>query len=202
MDIPFTPAEQRLITLWEQHVRLECADRDAAATVNTMSDDNHVNHVPTMTGGVGRDQLKRFYKYHFIGANPDDTRLIPISRTVGANSLVDEMLFCFTHDREIDWMLPGVEPTGRYVEVPLVAIVGFRGDKIWQAHREHFYQRAVQAGRSHAAVVGRVLLADLALIALAIVAADGAVLIGLALAAATIALLLADLSRPPKPAAP
>src|SRR5262249_57296728 len=49
-----------------------------------------------------------------------------------------------------------------------------RGDKIWQAHREHFYQYAVQAGRSHAAVVCRVLLADLALVALAAVAAGGA----------------------------
>jgi carboxymethylenebutenolidase len=47
---------------------------------------------------------------------------------------VDEMLFCFTHTREIDWMLPGVAPTGKYVEVPLVAIVCFRGNKLYNEH--------------------------------------------------------------------
>ena len=44
------------------------------------------------------------------------------------------MLFCFTHDIEIDWMLPGVAPTGKYVEIPLVAIVRFRGDKLYNEH--------------------------------------------------------------------
>lgn len=76
-----------------------------------------------------------------------------------------------------------------------------RGAKVWQAHREHFYQRAVQAGRSHAAVVRRVLLADAVLIALAAWAASGAVLPGLALAACAVGLLLAHFSRPGKPAA-
>ena len=60
--------------------------------------------------------------------------LVPISRTIGADSLVDEMLVSFTHDVEIDWMLPGVPPTGRCVEVPVVAIVGFRGDKLYHEH--------------------------------------------------------------------
>ena len=96
----------------------------------------YVNHVPTMTGGVGHDQLKRFYKYHFIGGNPPDTELKPISRTVGADQIVDELLFCFTHTSEIDWMLPGIAPTGKRVEIPLVAIVRFEGDKV--AH-EHIY---------------------------------------------------------------
>ena len=96
----------------------------------------YVNHVPTMTGGVGHDQLKRFYKYHFIGGNPADTELKPLSRTVGADQIVDEMLFSFTHTSEVDWMLPGVAPTGRKVEVPLVAIVKFVGGKV--AH-EHIY---------------------------------------------------------------
>ena len=80
------------------------------------------------------DQLKRFYKHHFVNSNPEDTRLIPISRTVGKDRVVDEMLFCFTHTREIDWMLPGVAPTGRYVEIPLVAIVSFRADKLYNEH--------------------------------------------------------------------
>ena len=66
--------------------------------------------------------------------NPSDTKTIPISRTIGSDRIVDEMLFCFTHDREIDWMLPGVAPTGKHVEVPLVAIVCFRGDKLYNEH--------------------------------------------------------------------
>jgi carboxymethylenebutenolidase len=94
----------------------------------------YVNHIPTMTGGVGQDHLKRFYVYHFVNSNPEDTKLIPISRTVGKDRVVDEMLFCFTHTREIDWMLPGIEPTGKYVEVPLVAIVAFQDDKICNEH--------------------------------------------------------------------
>ena len=83
----------------------------------------YVNHVPTMTGGVGHDELRRFYRRHFIGANPPDTALTLVSRTVGEDSLVDEMLFSFTHTRAVDWMLRGVGPTGGRVEFPLVAIV-------------------------------------------------------------------------------
>jgi carboxymethylenebutenolidase len=96
----------------------------------------YVNHVPTMTGGVGHDQLRRFYKNHFIGQNPPDTTLTLVSRTVGEGSLVDEMIFGFTHTSEVDWMLPGVAPTGRRVEIPLVAIVKFEEGKL--AH-EHIY---------------------------------------------------------------
>ena len=120
--------------LWDMHCLYEFVERDVDATMATMVGEPYVNHIPTMTGGVGHDHLKRFYKYHFVDSNPEDTKLIPISRTIGTDRLVDEMLFCFTHTREIDWMLPGVEPTGKYVEVPLVAIVHFRGDKLYNEH--------------------------------------------------------------------
>lgn len=123
-----------LPALWEAHTRCEFGDRDAEATMATMVAQPYVNHIPTMTGGVGHDELLRFYKHHFIPKTPKDTRLIPISRTVGADRIVDEMLFCFTHDMEIDWMLPGVPPTGQPVEIPLVAIVRFRGDKLYNEH--------------------------------------------------------------------
>ncbi|HZB93285.1 MAG TPA: dienelactone hydrolase family protein [Stellaceae bacterium] len=123
-----------LSALWEQHCYYEFATRDVDATMATMVAEPYVNHVPTMTGGVGARQLSRFYKHHFVNSNPADTRLIPISRTIGADRVVDEMIFCFTHDREIDWMLPGVKPTGKYVEVPLVAIINFRGDKLYHEH--------------------------------------------------------------------
>ncbi|HLK26231.1 MAG TPA: nuclear transport factor 2 family protein [Caulobacteraceae bacterium] len=125
-----------LAALWEAHCRCEFEIRDVDATMATMTPDPYVNHVPTMTGGVGHDQLKRFYKHHFIGANPPDTERVPVSRTVGADQIVDEMLFRFTHTCEVDWMLPGVAPTGKRVEVPLVAIVRFDDGRV--AH-EHIY---------------------------------------------------------------
>lgn len=123
-----------LSALWDAHCYYEFETRNVPDTMATMVDEPYVNHIPTMTGGVGHDHLARFYTYHFVNANPADTRLIPISRTVGSTSVVDELLFCFTHDREIDWMLPGVAPTGKYVEVPLVAIVNFRGEKLYNEH--------------------------------------------------------------------
>ena len=123
-----------LSALWENHTNLEFGARDAVATMATMVAQPYVNHVPTMTGGVGHDELLRFYANHFIPKTPADTRLVPVSRTVGADRVVDEFLFCFTHDIEIDWMLPGVPPSGRYVEIPMVAIVRFRGDKLYNEH--------------------------------------------------------------------
>ncbi len=127
-------AEYDLVALWEEHCRYEFEARDVDAVMATMVEAPYVNHVPTMTGGVGHDQLKRFYKYHFIGGNPPDTTLTPVSRTVGADRVVDEMLFRFTHTSVIDWMLPGVAPTGRPVEVALVAIVQFRDGKLVHEH--------------------------------------------------------------------
>jgi carboxymethylenebutenolidase len=141
-----------LVALWEEHTQYEFERRDVEATMATMVDEPYVNHIPTMAGGVGHDELKRFYKYHFIGANPPDTSMKMISRTVGANSLVDEMLFSFTHTSEIDWMLPGIAPTGRKVEIALVAIVQFRGDKL--AHEHIYWDQAsvlVQIGLLEAA---------------------------------------------------
>jgi carboxymethylenebutenolidase len=109
--------------LWEMHCYYEFGTRDV-----------DVNHVPTMTGGVGHDQLKRFYKYHFVDSNPADTKLIPVSRTIGSDRVVDEFVFCATHDREIDWLLPGLEPTGKYFEVPMLAVICFRGNKLYNEH--------------------------------------------------------------------
>jgi len=101
-----------------------------------MVDDAYVNHIPVLTGGYGKGALRDFYSRDFIPSMPPDTTLTPISRTVGDNQLVDEMIFSFTHTQEMPWMLPGVPPTNRHVEIPLVAIVRFRDGKL--AH-EHIY---------------------------------------------------------------
>ena len=123
-----------LSALWDKHCEYEFATRNVPDTMATMVAEPYVNHIPTMTGGVGAKMLARFYERHFVNSNPPDTSLIPISRTIGATQIVDEMLFCFTHSCEIDWMLPGIAPTGRRVEIPLVAIVKFRGDKLYHEH--------------------------------------------------------------------
>jgi carboxymethylenebutenolidase len=141
-------ADHDLAALWEAHCRYEFETRDVDATMATMVEAPYVNHVPTMTGGVGHDQLKRFYKYHFIGANPPDTKLVPVSRTVGADQIVDEMLFAFTHTSEVDWMLPGIAPTGRRVEIPLVAIARLQDGRV--AHEHIYWDQAsvlVQIGK-------------------------------------------------------
>jgi hypothetical protein len=102
-----------LARLWEEHTAHEFSTRNAEATLATMVDDAHVNHVPVMTGGCGKDQLRAFYSRDFIPSIPPDTTLTPISRTVGENQLVDEMIFSFTHTQEMPWMLPGIPPTHR-----------------------------------------------------------------------------------------
>ena len=122
--------------LWEEHTKHEFATRDTEATLATMVEDAYVNHVPVLTGGDGKNALREFYSRDFIPSMPPDTTLTPISRTVGEDQLVDEMIFSFTHTQEMPWMLPGIAPTNRHVEVALVAIVKFRGDKL--AH-EHIY---------------------------------------------------------------
>ena len=136
LDTSLTTAQEFLQDLWEKHVQYEFGSHDTEDTLATMVEDAYVNHVPVLTGGVGRDQLREFYSKRFIPQMPPDTELVPISRTIGNDQLVDEMVFKFTHTIRMDWMLPGLAPTGKRVEVPLVAIVRFREGKL--AH-EHIY---------------------------------------------------------------
>ncbi|MDE1181022.1 dienelactone hydrolase family protein [Paraburkholderia sp.] len=123
-----------LSAIADHHFYLEFAARDPEATMQTMVPQPYVNHVPTMTGGTGYTELKRFYTHHFIHNNPVDTKMVPISRIVGVDRMVDEFILCFTHDCEIDWLLPGVAPTGKYVEIPMLVVVGFRGPKLYNEH--------------------------------------------------------------------
>ena len=135
-DTQLTPAQETLQQLWEDHVRHEFNTRNHEETLATMVEDAYVNHIPVLTGGVGKDELREFYSKRFIPQMPPDTEMTAISRTIGKDQLVDEMVFKFTHTIRMDWMLPGIAPTGKRVEVPLVAIVRFREGKL--AH-EHIY---------------------------------------------------------------
>jgi carboxymethylenebutenolidase len=129
-------AQQLLSERWDEHVKYEFATRNTEDTLATMVTDAYVNHVPVLTGGVGHNQLREFYSRRFIPQMPPDTSMTPVSRTIGTDRVVDEMVFEFTHTIEMDWMLPGVAPTGKHVKIPLVVIVHFRDGKL--AH-EHIY---------------------------------------------------------------
>ena len=132
--LALTPEQQLLNDLWEEHLRGEFNTRDTEATIDTMVRDAYVNHIPVLTGGSGHNQLREFYSRHFIPKMPPDTEIVPISRTIGGERLVDEMIFRFTHTLEMDWMLPGIAPTGKRVECGLVVIVRFRGEKLSSEH--------------------------------------------------------------------
>ncbi|HYW72016.1 MAG TPA: dienelactone hydrolase family protein [Pyrinomonadaceae bacterium] len=132
----FPDAQKLLSDKWDEHVKYEFATRDTEDTLRTMVPDAYVNHVPVMTGGVGHDQLREFYSQRFIPQMPPDTSMTPVSRTIGTDRVVDEMVFEFTHTIKMDWMLPGIAPTNKQVKVPLIVVVHFRDGKL--AH-EHIY---------------------------------------------------------------
>ena len=94
-------------------MRHEFATHNTDDTLATMVEDAYVNHIPVLTGGVGKDALREFYSKRFIPQMPPDTEVTPVSRTIGADQLVDEMIFKFTHTVRMDWMLPGIAPTGK-----------------------------------------------------------------------------------------
>ncbi len=102
--------------------------------MNTMVEKSYVNHIPTMTGGHGSKDLRRFYKDYFIPCNPSSMKMQLISRTIGTDRVVDEMYVTFQHTQEIPWMLPGIKPTDKRVEIALVIICSIRGGKLYKEH--------------------------------------------------------------------
>jgi carboxymethylenebutenolidase len=129
-------SQQTMVELFQQHVDAELRG-DLETTMATMTDHPHLNHVPVMTGGVGRDGVRQFYRDHLVGKFfPPDVKIVNISRTVGLDQVVEELVISFTHTTPIDWLLPGVPPTGRKVEMAVAVIVGFKEGKI---SHEHIY---------------------------------------------------------------
>jgi carboxymethylenebutenolidase len=128
--------EGTLSSVWDQHVAAEFSAKSADEAVATMTTDSYVNLIPLMLGARGRDEVRDFYANHFVSQLPPDIEIVAVSRTIGQGRVVDEMILRFTHSIRMDWLLPGIPPTGKRVEVPFVAIIQFEGDKI--AH-EHLY---------------------------------------------------------------
>jgi carboxymethylenebutenolidase len=131
-----TADEQKLSDAFNEHLRTEFSAHSADEAIATMVANPLVNQVPVMIGGDGKEELYEFYAKYFLPQIPPDMEIVPVSRTIGQGRLVDEMVARFTHTIPMDWMLPGIPPTGKRVEVGLVVIVQFDGDKL--AH-EHLY---------------------------------------------------------------
>ena len=128
--------DPNLGAVFDQHIKHEFQDHDVDATMQTMTKEPYVHHVPVMTGGIGYEGVYNFYKNHFIGKMSDDTKIVRLSRTVDKEQVVDELILSFTHDKEIDFMLPGVPATGKYVEIACVVVMNFKDGKI---SHEHIY---------------------------------------------------------------
>jgi carboxymethylenebutenolidase len=129
-------SQQAMVDLFQKHVQAEL-DGDLETTMATMTDSPHLNHVPTMMGGVGREGVRAFYRDHLVGKFfPPDVKMVAISRTVGESQIVEEMVISFTHTTVIDWMLPGVSPTGKPVEAAFAVVVGVKDGKV---SHEHIY---------------------------------------------------------------
>ena len=127
-------SKQALIDVFQKHVGAELAG-DLDTTMATMSADPHLHNVPTMVGGVGQDGVRAFYRDHLVGKFfPPDATMTPVSRTVDEHQLVEELVITFTHTMVIDWMLPGIAPTGKRVEVAFAVIAGCKDGKITHEH--------------------------------------------------------------------
>ena len=147
LSVDYSNEASDLGVLFDGHIESEFTDRDVNSTMETMVAEPYVLGVPIMTGGVGGTEVRRFYSEHFINQIPKDAKVTPISRTVGKDQVVDEFIVSFTHDTQWDYLLPGIFPTGKRVELPHVVVMKFENGKI--AHEHVWWDQAsllVQVG--------------------------------------------------------
>jgi carboxymethylenebutenolidase len=133
-DSNLTASQKAMVDLWEEHLSYEFEAHSTEKTLSTMTEDPVNINVPVLTGGVGVEEVRKYYAEYFIPRNPPDTEVTLLSRTVGEDRLVDELIQKFTHTIEMDYMLPGIPPTGRRVEVPVAVVVEFREGEIASEH--------------------------------------------------------------------
>lgn len=131
-DVDIEPVVQ---AAWNAKYEEDVAERGSMGVVQGMSQNSvHVTIVPTLEGGVGRKKLEEFYREFFIPSLVEDFEMRLISRTMGVDRVVDEMVVSFTHTDEMDWILPGVPPTDKHVTIAVVSIVGVKGGKLASEH--------------------------------------------------------------------
>lgn len=130
----FTSEQQALIDVWSRHMASEFEHHDSEEAISTMTQNPVLTHVPVATGATGRDALRAFYAARFCPFLPADAQVELLSRTVGQNRIVDEFILRFTHTIRMDWLAAGVEPTGKRLEIPHVAVIQFEDGKIASEH--------------------------------------------------------------------
>src|SRR5215468_991068 len=107
--------KKTLSSVWEEHVGAEFTAKDVDHAIATMTSESYVNLIPLMIGGRGREEVRSFYADHFVSQLPPDIEIVPVSRTIGQGQVVDESILRFTHSIRMDWLLPGISPTGKRV---------------------------------------------------------------------------------------
>ncbi|UKZ72692.1 hypothetical protein TrVFT333_000326 [Trichoderma virens FT-333] len=112
-----------LEAIWEEHCYWEFEGRSVAKTMATMVAEPYVNHVPTMTGGIGREKLTAFYRDHFIFCNPQ-TRTSSPSPAPSAQ----------TASLHIPALIPGIPATNKPLAIPMVGVINVRGDRLYHEH--------------------------------------------------------------------
>ena len=151
-----TADEQKLSDAWKEHLRTEFNAHSADKAIATMVANPLVNQVPVMIGGDGKEEPHECYAKYFLPHIPPDTEMVQVSRTIGQGRLVDEMVVRFTHTIRMDWMLPGIPPTGKRVEIALLVVVQFDGDKLAHEHLCQHRSESTSAHRSKNPSVGKV----------------------------------------------
>ena len=134
MQLALSAEEQKLNDLWDEHLRAEFDAHSTNEALATMVETPQVNAVPVVIGGNGKEAVYHFYAKYFLPQIPPDTEMVPVSRTIGQGRLVEEMIFRFTHSIRMDWILPGVPPSGKRVEIAMLVVVQFDGDRLKHEH--------------------------------------------------------------------
>jgi carboxymethylenebutenolidase len=142
--------KETLSSAWDQHLASECAAKSPEQALATMTAAPYVNVVALMIGARGRDDVRDFSAHHFLSHIPPAMETVPVSRTIGQGRVVDELILRFTHSIRMDWLLPGIPPSGTRVEVPLVALVQFEGDKV--AHEPIYWDQRRCSSRSASSI--------------------------------------------------
>jgi len=103
--------------------------------LDTMTTNPHVLHVPTLMGGFGRQGMRDFYSTFLAGRfMPSDAEITYLSHTVGQNRIVLEGVAKFKHTTRMDWLLPGVPPASRMLEIAMVVVVQFEHGNMVSEH--------------------------------------------------------------------
>jgi len=124
-----TPSQQAMMRTLADHAKAETADRDLDATLATMTETPYLFLAPTLSGGEGSEGVRDFYR-GLMRQLPQDFKLTPVTRTIGSDRVVTEYILTFTHNVAMDWLLPGLAPTGKRVETPMIIIFTFQGEKL------------------------------------------------------------------------